>query len=352
MNESTTTYTRSPLELSLLLIWTSGSLVAALAGNSFILLAVHRRAFRIDKLSMLIIRNLAISDIYFNLIWVLPTLVSLCEGNRWVLGKLLCSVTTYLQYPPAIATIFFITILSVNKWMRIRFPLKTLDISTKTVYIITISVWAFSFVHPSSYFFSNLAKPDDMRRMEMDPYKGSCDYHHSDHLALYWNVLDLLCALACCLTPSVILLAANLAILYRVKKKGRGTLKRSTLILILSLTSMFFISYTPYTVKYVVPLLKLGKNILPDGFIVLTYFLLYANSWANFFIYYLTNMHFRRFVLVTIGGEKPSTSTDKLASVVEFQRTRTSRITSRTRTLNLLRNVHVQPRGSTVSEGG
>ena len=313
-------YTRSDTELFLLTAWTAWSLGAALIGNTLILVGVYSRAFRIDKLSLMTIKNLAVSDIYFNIIWVLPTLITLLNGNTWVLGQGICNFTTYLQYPPAIATIFFITLISVNKWMRCQFPLKTLDITTKTAYKITIGIWSFSFLHPSAYFISNLIKTDDLRYMELDLYKGSCDYHHGPDLAVYWNGVDLTCALVCCMAPSVILLASNAAILYIVKKKGRGNVRVSNLLMIVCLTYLFFVSYMPYTVKYLMPFLVSDPNILPDQFVVMTYFLLYVNSWANVFIYYFTNTSFKKFVLRVLKCGEPQKTTTTSIRIFEKSR--------------------------------
>ena len=305
-------YNRSTVEHAFLITWSGSSLLLSLAGNILILAAVYYRAFRIDKLSLLVIKHLAVSDIYFNAIWVLPTLVTLVAGNTWVLGTRLCEITTYLQYPPAIATILFITVLSANKYMRCKFPLQTLDLTTKAAYRITVGVWGFSLVHPALYFFSNLLKRQDKRAMELDQYKGSCDYHHGEDLSLYWNLLDMMCGLVYCMLPSVVLLASNAAILLIVKQKGRGNMKMSNLILIISITYLFFISYTPYTIKYMIPMLQLDKDIMPDCFKTVTYFLLYVNSWANAFIYYFTNTAFRNFVSSVIGlrghwSARPST---------------------------------------------
>ena len=299
-------YTRSESELFILTVWTSWSLASALIGNTVILVGIYSRAFRIDKLSLLTIKNLAVSDIYFNLIWVLPTLITLLNGNKWVLGQGICNFTTYMQYPPAIATIFFITLISVNKWMRCQFPLKTLDITTRTAYKLTIFIWGFSFLHPTAYFVSNLIKTEDPRYMELDLYKGSCDYHHGLDLAVYWSGVDLTCSLVCCMTPSGILLASNAAILYIVKKKGRGNVRVSNLLMIVCLTCMFFVSYMPYTIKYLMPFLVSDPHILPDAFVVMTYFMLYINSWANVFIYYFTNTSFKKFVLRLIKCGEPS----------------------------------------------
>ena len=110
-------YTRTNLENFLLLTWTSISFILGISGNILVLVAAFRRGIRIDKTSLLVIKNLAFSDITFNLIWVLPTLTTLV-ADQWVLGNVVCHVTTYLQYTTAIATICFITIFSVNKFIR------------------------------------------------------------------------------------------------------------------------------------------------------------------------------------------------------------------------------------------
>ena len=299
------TYNRTSVEFYILITWSVCSFTIAIIGNIVILLAVFFSAFRIDKFSLSVIKNLAVSDIYFNLIWVLPTLVTLLNGNVWVLGELVCAFTTYLQYPPAIATIFFITILSVNKWIRCQFPLRTLDMTTALAYKITIAVWSFAFIHPTLYFVSNQTiTTSDKRLMKLDYYKGSCNYNDSTYLVLYWNLLDLTCAVVYCLGPSLVLVASNIAIVKIVKRKGRGNMKMSNFFMLVAITYLFLVSYTPYTIKYLIPILKVNLNVMPDSFIVLTYYLLYINSWANVFIYFFTNHSFRKFVISLMRFER------------------------------------------------
>ena len=290
-------HNRSYTEQYLLITWSIISLTMAVCGNTLILLSVFYRAFRIDKFSLLVIKNLAVSDVYFNAVWVLPTLVTLICDNEWILGEFLCGFTTYLQYPPAIATIFFITLLSGNKWVRCQFPLRTLDMSTAMVYKVTVTVWGLAFIHPTLYLVSNETMSSDRRIIELDYYKGSCDYHHGTDLSIYWNTLDLTCAVIYCLIPSGILVASNIAIIKIVKSKGRGKIKMKNFFMIVALTYFFLLSYTPYTIKYLIPMLKVDLKILPDSFIVLTYFLLYVNSWANTCIYLVTNQSFRSFAV-------------------------------------------------------
>eukprot|EP00116_Pleurobrachia_bachei_P017320 sb/3477582/ len=71
-------------------------------------------------------------------------------------------------------------------------------------------------------------------------------------------------------------------------------------------------------------MLGLPSDALPNAFIVLTYFLLYINSWANAFIYYWTNPSFARYVrcllLCRPYGARVSTATAAMPNVGRLER--------------------------------
>ena len=291
-------YTRTSLEGFLLLAWTSISFVLGIFGNILVLVAAYRRGIRIDKTSLLVIKNLASSDILFNLIWVLPTLTTLI-ADTWVLGNTVCHVTTYLQYTTAIATICFITIFSLNKFIRCKFPLKSWKISTAAGYLITTAVWTFAFVHPAMYFVGNLVR-EDKRRIMLYPPKSSCDYYHGLDLSTYWQRIDLLCAVLYTFLPSMILIVVNVGLIRLVKQKEKRSFNKSNLTLILIITVVFIVSYAPYVVKYSIPILGMKTDVLSNWFKTLMNFMLYTNSWFNPFAYYSTNAAFRKFIHCTM----------------------------------------------------
>ena len=312
-------FTRTDIETSFLIAWTCSSFILGVLGNTFILFATYRRAIKIDPNSLLFIKNLAVSDILFTLIWVLPTLITLCNKESWVLGDELCRVTTYLQYTPAISTICFITMLSLNKFVRCKFPLKVWRMSSRTSYLITVTSWTFGLLHPSIYFFSSLTR-SDKREIMLYPPKSSCDYYHGMHLTEHWHRIDMICSIIYTFIPTIVLIGANIGLIKLVTEKGRN-INRSNLALIFVVTVVFVCSYSPYVVRYTAPMIvKSAVHKIPGWFKTLMNFVLFVNSWFNLFAYYLTNasfryftqcaVQFRRFSLYDVGRETDSQSYD------------------------------------------
>ena len=76
---------------SLLIIFTAVVVILGLLGNGFVLYAsLIYRAIDIDRISILLIENLAIADFLVVVVEFLPMLVTLC-AKGWVLGEVSCS---------------------------------------------------------------------------------------------------------------------------------------------------------------------------------------------------------------------------------------------------------------------
>ena len=328
-------YSRTHTEACALLIWTCTSFVLGILGNLFIMFAVYRQGIKIDTNSLLFIKNLAVSDLLFNIIWVLPTLITLLHHNTWVLGDTMCHVTAYLQYTPAIATICFITMLSLNKFMRCMYPLRHVCTTSRTILILSVASWIFGFIHPSMYFFSSLARTDK-RQIMLYLAKSSCDYYHGANLSYFWKTLDMLSAVVYTFIPTLLLITANIGLIKIVKDKGPH-FNKSNLALVFILTVVFIGSYSPYVVEYTVPMLGLSTNIIPNWFKTLKNFALFANSWFNVFVYYSTNATFRHFTRCTLCFKPFSPShldqvylsvTETVGNTINKQNTRNNSVNS------------------------
>ena len=79
---------------SLLIILTTAIILLGLLGNGFVLYAsLIYRAINIDRVSILLIENLAIADFLVVMVEFLPMLITLC-ANDWVMGQVSSSSTT------------------------------------------------------------------------------------------------------------------------------------------------------------------------------------------------------------------------------------------------------------------
>ncbi|XP_078064560.1 cysteinyl leukotriene receptor 1-like [Mustelus asterias] len=109
-------------------------LVTGLIGNT-LALYVFVRLTRRKTASTVIMVNLALSDLFFNL--TLPYRISYYSQREWKLATFLCPVTTYAFYVNLYSSIFFLTALSVSRYLVILHPMW----SRRTV-TVRKAVWA------------------------------------------------------------------------------------------------------------------------------------------------------------------------------------------------------------------
>ena len=109
-------------------IWCHISLLLGLLGNSYVLYStILYKAIKLDKLSVWIIQNLAVSDLISSVIVLIPVIISLYADSNWVLGDTFCKTSFGYKYVGIVANMVLINILSFNKLARCLFPLHVLD---------------------------------------------------------------------------------------------------------------------------------------------------------------------------------------------------------------------------------
>ena len=138
-------------ERYILIAWSSIALLGSLFGNSVILLAtVKYKAIRLDKVSVVLIKNIAINDLIMGLSAVHPSLVSLVYGT-WPYGKLACTVSYYIAGPTSyVAAVLQVCALHLNKIYTLVFPLRAVGRSRKLGFRICVVVWLLTAFNPLS----------------------------------------------------------------------------------------------------------------------------------------------------------------------------------------------------------
>ena len=115
-----------PGERYTLTFWCSVILLGCLLGNSIILLATIRyKAIKLDKTSVFLIKNIAVTDLAMGMFGVHPSLVSLLHGT-WPYGAAACTIFYYIQNPISyVAAVLQVCALHLNKIYTILYPLRT-----------------------------------------------------------------------------------------------------------------------------------------------------------------------------------------------------------------------------------
>ena len=118
---------------SLLISWCSATLILCLTGNIIILFATLRhKAIKLDKTSVLLIKNIAVCDLAMGVFGVHPTLVTLVYGS-WPYGNLGCKIFYYIDGPVSyVSAVLLVCSLQLNKIHTIVYPLSTVGPGDRT----------------------------------------------------------------------------------------------------------------------------------------------------------------------------------------------------------------------------
>ncbi|XP_035289078.1 P2Y purinoceptor 3 [Anguilla anguilla] len=129
----------------------SFTFLCSLSLNSVVLLRAYRRSRRWNA-SLVYMANLAATDLMYGL--SLPFLVaSYVMRDRWVFGDFMCRLVRFLFYFNLYCSIYFLTCVSVHRYLGICHPMKTITLETKRAAKGTCGmVWAVVFVLTSPIF--------------------------------------------------------------------------------------------------------------------------------------------------------------------------------------------------------
>uniref|UniRef100_W5NM03 Si:dkey-6n21.13 n=1 Tax=Lepisosteus oculatus TaxID=7918 RepID=W5NM03_LEPOC len=129
----------------------SFTFVFSISLNSVILYRSFRRTKRWNA-SLIYMVNLATTDFMYGL--SLPFLVaSYIMRDRWVFGDFMCRLVRFLFYFNLYCSIFFLTCISVHRYLGICHPMKTITLETKRAVRGTcVLVWAVVFALTSPIF--------------------------------------------------------------------------------------------------------------------------------------------------------------------------------------------------------
>ena len=279
-------------------VWCHMSLLLGLLGNSFVIYSTfYHKAIKLDKLSVWIIQNLAVSDLIANNILILiPVIISLYANNRWVLGDTFCTVMFIYKYTGSVANVFLINTLAFNKIMRCLFPLRNLDCSKKQRWSITVISIIVAMILPLYFFYGAIVE----RIFIVDFSAAQCmcrsnrtAFPKSWHVYFDYLTTILLNGLPCL----TLLLMTTFLVIYAVKKT-RNRVNKVNIVIVLLVTASFLISVFPYFINFILYRIRAKESLDDTDYILrLVTFMMFLSFWSNPIIYFFTNNHFQRFTI-------------------------------------------------------
>ena len=319
---STDIYNTSPAhwERCFLIAWSIITALISLPGNTLILVAsLKYNAIKLDRVSVILIRNLAVADLVYAGTVIAPT-VSTLLAEEWVYGQVLCSVQFVATWTAHVGGIVLVCALNVSKLTCLLFPLRAIARRKCIGRLISAVIWGAVFLVciPAIYWAVR-----GWVGFSASSYR--CDGSYELTSGKWWlPVLSVLFGLV----PIVVVTVTTLWLMFYVKRV-RGLQKRGVVTLVL-VSVVFMVAHTPYV------LLFLSYAVLEPGdpryatfyehYYRFSLFIVFINYVANPFIYFVSIESFKEFVMTYI-FRRESTRSSSLGKW-------SSSMTSRSRSVN------------------
>ena len=253
--------------------WSIISVFLSLLGNTFVLVASkHGKAMKLDRVSIVLLENLAVADIGTSLFAILPCLISVLilypERDYSAFAKTWESkVTLFLSLIFMEAGASLVSFINFCKYFSLLFPLKARIWRYRDGYKIVAMVWISLTLTALGTFIASLY--------------------------LDYTVLATMTA-AGALLLLLVVLVSTFGLLLKVHK-ARG-LKKQGVFSIILVSAVFFVSYTPLSITQLLDSID-GVDIgdLPLRRLV-TFNLYYISCFSNPLIYYFTLKSFKEYV--------------------------------------------------------
>lgn len=270
-------YHLSPTMRYALITWSVLSTILSLSGNTLVLVSsLKYSAIKLDKISVVMMRNIAVADLGHTVVVILPTIGSLA-ADRMIYGHGMCFVLAYTAYVFSIANAFLIAALNCNKLCCLLFPLRARLATMATGRKIVSVLW----VVTVCYLLENIVLK---RPVIFEPIIDRCNPDKTDS---YWQLVDRINSVVFALIPLVVILTSTAWLLCYVK--SRGILRSHNLTLILSVSIVYMVSLGPFIVYQNQP------HRLPELYAFSVY-VNYVSTIANPFLYYWSSASFKEFV--------------------------------------------------------
>ena len=255
--------------------WSIISVLLSLLGNTFVLVASkHGKAIKLDRVSIVLLENLAVADIGTALFAILPYLIWLFtskhEGDHSSYVTTWTWISRILSVPSIVfmaAGMLLISLLNCCKLSSLLFPLRARTWRYRDGYKIVALVWIILTLTASGNWII------------------------SEHLE-YCVQLAITTAGTSLLL--LVVLASTLGLLIKVRK-ARG-LRKKGVFSILLVSVVFFVGYTPLYISNLLDSIRgigIGDMTLAG---LITFNLYYINCFSNPLIYYFTLNSFKEYV--------------------------------------------------------
>ncbi|NXH43754.1 CLTR2 protein, partial [Dicaeum eximium] len=256
-------------------------------GNSLSIYTFFRTSQRTSV--NIYMQNLAISDLMF--VSTLPFRASyFLLGSRWIFGDILCRIMTYTLYMNMYCSIYFLTVLSVVRFVAIVHPFKHGKVTnTKCARITCVATWIFVPAAASPLLNKGVAGySDPLKCLDLHP--------SSTRRLLMMNSFVLVVGfiLPFCTIVFCYVFAIRALLKPRAPQGRRAICHRKALLTILITLIISLICFLPYhTLRTAHLMYSSCSQASLHKALVVTHCLAATNSCLDPFLYYFTAEHFK-----------------------------------------------------------
>ncbi|KFP26209.1 Cysteinyl leukotriene receptor 2, partial [Colius striatus] len=200
-------------------------------------------------------QNLAVSDLMF--VSTLPFRATyFLLGSRWIFGDTVCRIMTYSLYVNMYCSIYFLTVLSVVRFIAIVYPLKSWKVTNmKYAKIICAAIWVFVLVTASPLLIKGVTGySNPVKCLDLHP--------SSTHRLLVMNsfVLVVGFVLPFCIIIVCYVFAIKVLLKSKTPQRKKAVCHKKALSTIIITLILFLLCFLPYHVLRTVHLMHSSCN--------------------------------------------------------------------------------------------
>ncbi|XP_049633639.1 C-C chemokine receptor type 1 [Suncus etruscus] len=267
--------------------------VIGLIGNILVILVLTQYK-KIKSMTSIYLLNLAISDLLF--LFTLPFWIDYNLKNNWIFGNIMCKFLSGFYYLGLYSEIFFIILLTIDRYLAIVHAVFALRARTVTFGIITsIIIWTLAILASiPGFWFSKTQKEIDHFTCNLYfPFERQREWRQFQALKL--NILGLV-------LPLLVMIICYTGII-KILLKRPNEKKAKAVRLIFAIMIIFFLFWTPYNLTVFISAFhdtlftydcEESKQV--DLAMQVTEVIAYTHSCVNPVIYAFVGEKFRKFL--------------------------------------------------------
>ncbi|KAL5252277.1 hypothetical protein ACHWQZ_G015151 [Mnemiopsis leidyi] len=275
--------------------WSILTILLSILGNTVVLIAsLKHNSIKFDKVSVILIENIAAADLGDVVFVVLPTTAAILSDQADVseffsankFGQTVCFSVAHLQFLFPTASIVMVCALSVSKLFCLMFPLQSYSRSPTVRRIIAFVAWT---VYLPRFLVTVLDHDKALYGYYEEGFR--C---YIDNWTRWLTLVDTVMAFLTVILPWLILVSTVCVLLYYVHKIAG--LQRKVVLVNILISFIFAVSVAPYIARQIWMATSPNSHPVRTWLWLSALFINYISCFSNPIILYLTSASFKSFV--------------------------------------------------------